>query len=405
MLIYILLYELLENFQRLKNLVVKPSTVEKLKQFHPWIYKDEIKKIPKGVVKGDLIKVISPKGEFLGIGYINPDSVITVRILTFDNEEINKKFFFNRIQKAFNYRQEIFDKITDAYRIVHSEGDFLSGLIVDKYADYLSIQFNTAGINNFRKEIIESLIEIFNPKGIYEKVDEKIIKIEGLEENKEQTIYGEVPDEIIITENSLKFIASIKQGQKTGLFLDQRKNRKIVSSYVKNGFKVLDLFSNSGGFGIYALKEGAKFANFVDISQVAVSQIDKNCKLNGFKNYNIVKADAFDYLNNLDKKFNLIIIDPPAFAKTKKEKTGAIKGFQFLVINSIKALEENGYIALFSCSHHITEEDLKKILLFASQKTGKKLIILEKLMQDLDHPYLLNAPPTFYLKGFLIKVV
>jgi len=395
----------LEIFQKLKSVIIKISAVEKLKQFHPWIYKDEIKKFPKNINKGDLVKVLSPDGEILGIGYINPESIITVRILTFKNEEVNKEFFKKRIYKAFIYRQKIFDNITNAYRIIHSEADFISGLVVDKYGDYLSIQFNTAGINRFRDLIIKSLIEITKPKGIYEKVDEKILKIEGLKQNKEQTIYGEVLENIQVIENSLKFVASIKQGQKTGLFLDQRKNRKIVSSYIQRGFKILDLFSNSGGFGIYCLKKGADFVEFVDVSQVAVSQIEENCKLNDFKNYKAIKEDAFDYLNNLNKKFNLIIIDPPAFAKTKKEKVGAIKGFQFLVINSIKALEENGYIAVFSCSHHITEEDLKKVLLFASQKTGKRIVIIEKLMQDLDHPYLLNSPPSFYLKGFLVKVI
>lgn len=395
----------MEIFQKLKSVIIKISAVEKLKQFHPWIYKDEIKKFPKNINKGDLVKVLSPDGEILGIGYINPESIITVRILTFKNEEVNKEFFKKRIYKAFIYRQKIFDNITNAYRIIHSEADFISGLVVDKYGDYLSIQFNTAGINRFRDLIIKSLIEITKPKGIYEKVDEKILKIEGLKQNKEQTIYGEVLENIQVIENSLKFVASIKQGQKTGLFLDQRKNRKIVSSYIQRGFKILDLFSNSGGFGIYCLKKGADFVEFVDVSQVAVSQIEENCKLNDFKNYKAIKEDAFDYLNNLNKKFNLIIIDPPAFAKTKKEKVGAIKGFQFLVINSIKALEENGYIAVFSCSHHITEEDLKKVLLFASQKTGKRIVIIEKLMQDLDHPYLLNSPPSFYLKGFLVKVI
>lgn len=389
----------------MKDVIIKISVVEKLKQFHPWIYKDEIKKFPKNINKGDLVKVSSPYGEILGIGYINPESIITVRILAFKNEEVNKEFFQKRIYKAFIYRQKIFDNITDAYRIIHSEADFIPGLIVDKYADYLSIQFNTAGINRFRNLIIKSLIEIIKPKGIYEKVDEKISKIEDLSQNKEQTIYGNVPDKIHVIENSLKFVASIKQGQKTGLFLDQRKNRKIVSSYTQRGFKILDLFSNSGGFGIYCLKKRADFVEFVDVSQVAISQIKENCKLNNFKNYKAIKEDAFDYLNNLNKKFNLIIIDPPAFAKTRKEKDGAIKGFQFLIINSIKALEENGYIAVFSCSHHITEEDLKKVFLFASQKTGKKIVIIEKLIQDLDHPYLLNSPPSFYLKGFLIKVI
>ena len=388
----------------MKTVIVKKVALEKLSKFHPWIYKDEIKKLPKNIDKGDLVKILSPDGEFLGLGYINPDSLITVRILTFKKETINKNFFKKRIENAYTHRLDLLNHKTNAYRIIHSEGDFISGLIVDKYGDYLSVQFNTAGISKFKKEIVDSLIEVIKPKGIYEKVDKKVADIEGLEK-KEKVLFGTVPDEITIVENSIKFFVSIKEGQKTGFFLDQRKNREIVSSYVKEGFTVLDLFSNAGGFGIYCLKNEASFVDFVDISKTAVSQIKENCRLNNLTNFKVYQEDAFDFLNNLDKKYDLIIIDPPAFAKTRKEKKGAIKGFQYLVINSIKALKENGLIAIFSCSHHITQEDLKNVLLYASSKTGRKAVILEHMFQDLDHPHLLNAPSSFYLKGFLAKVL
>ena len=389
----------------MKTVVVKKQTEEKIKSLHRWIYKDEIKKLPKSVEKGQLVKVLSTDGKFLAVGYINPNSIITVRILTFSQQEINYQFFKEKIQKAIEKREKFLSKKTNAYRLIHSEADFLPGLIVDRYDKYLSVQFNTAGINSFRELILKALIETVKPEGIYEKVDEKVKQIEGLEENEEKVLYGTIPDEILITENQVKFKVNIKEGQKTGFFLDQRKNREVVSSYVEEGFEVLDMFSNAGGFGIYCLKKGAKYVDFVDISKLAVKQVEENCQLNDFKNYKTHLEDAFDFLSKAEKKYDLIILDPPPFAKTKKEKAGALKGFKYLIVNSLKLLKEGGYLSVFSCSHHITEKDLLELLLFASAKEKKPLQIVERLYQDIDHPVILNIPPSFYLKGFLVKVL
>ncbi len=387
----------------MKKVIVNKSGYEKLSYFNPWLYRNEIKKFPKNVTAGSLVEIYSEKGQSLGIGYINPKSLITVRVLSFEKENIDINFFIKKIKKALEKRKKL-EKITDSYRIIHSEADDIPGLIVDKYKNYLSVQFNTLGINNFKNEIIEALIKILNPEGIFQKCDEKVAKIEGFE-CQEKEISGKVPEEIIINENNIKFLVSIKEGQKTGFFLDQRKNRKIVSNYVEKGFKVLDLFSNAGGFGIYAQKAGASEVDFVDISKQACESIEKNCKLNNIKNYNIYNEDAFDFLNKNQKKYNLIVIDPPPFAKTKKEKEGAVKGLQYLVINSIKALEnEEGYIAVFSCSHHISFEELNRVLLFSSFKTKKKITVLEHMYQDIDHPIVLNIPNSLYLKGYLVKV-
>jgi 23S rRNA (cytosine1962-C5)-methyltransferase len=387
----------------LKKVILNKTGYEKTLYLNPWIYKNEIKKIPKDIKDGSLIQLYSEKNEFLGVGYINTKSLITIRVLTFNRENIDKDFFRLKIRHAIKKRKKL-NGITNSYRVVHSEADGLPGLIVDKYDNFLSVQFNTLGMYNLRGIIIEALIEEINPEGIYKKCDEKIAKIEGFE-CKEEEIYKNVLDELIIYENNIKFYASIKEGQKTGFFLDQRKNRKIVSEYVEEGFKVLDLFSNAGGFGIYSYKKGASCVDFVDISENACKSIEKNCYLNEIKNYNVYCEDAFDFLNKNTKKYNLIIIDPPPFAKTKREKEGAIKGLQYLVINSIKSLEnETGYIALFSCSHHISLEDLNRVLLFSSLKTKKKIEIIEHLYQDIDHPYILNIPNSLYLKGYLIKV-
>jgi len=387
-----------------KKVIVKKSAEEKLKYFFPWVYENEILKYPKNVEAGDLVDVYSKNGKFLGRGYINPKSKITVRILTFKKEPINREFFKKQIERAIDKRK-IFKNITNAYRVIHSEADFLSGLIVDKYDDYLTVQINTAGMERFRNDILEILVETLSPKGIYEKSDVKAREKEGLE-TEEKVLYGQIPDKIEIEEYQIKFIVYLKESQKTGFYLDQRKNRKIVGSYAKGN--VLDLFSNAGGFGIHAYKNGAEFVKFVDISPNAIKQLEENVKLNGIENYEIVKEDVFDFLKKELKtgiKYDLIILDPPAFAKTKREREGALRGFKYLILNSLKILKENGLLAVFSCSHSITMEDLKKVSLEASKDTGFRLEILEHLYQDLDHPYILNIPNSLYLKGFLMRKI
>ncbi|NPA51989.1 MAG: class I SAM-dependent rRNA methyltransferase [Aquificae bacterium] len=389
----------------MKSILVKKEALEKLKNFFPWIYKNEIKNLPKTLIPGELVEILSNQGELIGIGYANPKSKITVRILTFSKQKIDKNFFREKIEKAYIKRKKLI-KGTNAYRIIHSEADSLPGLIVDYYNNYLSLQINTAGMEVFRKEIIQSLIEIIKPFGIYDKSDAKMRDREGLfTENK--IIYGEIPDKILVKEENIKFYVYLKEGQKTGAFLDQRKNRKIVSNYVEKDFKVLDIFSNTGGFGIYAYKKGASFVKFVDISQKTINQLKENIDLNFVKNYEIEKEDAFKFLKKelAQKKnfYDLIILDPPPFAKTKHEKQGAEKGFKYLILNSLKLLKKEGMLAVFSCSHHISLKDLKEISLKASKDTNTKIQVLEHMFQDIDHPYILNIPNSLYLKGLLLK--
>lgn len=388
----------------MKDVVITKSGIDKIKLKNPWVYRREIKNIPKGIERGELVKVLSPSGEFLAVGYINPESNITLRILSFKQEKIDREFIFNRIKNAYRMRERLFTK-TNAVRIVHSEADGLPGLIVDYYGGYLSIQINTAGMERLRTHIVESLIEIFDPKAIVEKSDRKSRQVEGLP-TEESVIYGEIFDSISITENFVRFEVDLKSGQKTGFYLDQRCNRKKVSDYVKGGDRVLDLFSNTGGFGIYCGIKGAEFVKFVDVSPTAVSKIEDNVTLNSLKNYEIVKADVFDFLKEELKSnygYDLIIIDPPPFAKSRHEKSGALKGFKYLLLNSLKLLNVNGYIALFSCSHHITHQDLIEVTQDAIKDTGFLVRYLEYLTQDIDHPYIINIPSSLYLKGFVIQ--
>ncbi len=372
---------------------IKKEGYLKLKKRLPWLYKNEIVQIPK-CDKGSIADLVY-KGEFVAKAFINPLSKITARILSFENENIDSEFFKRRIKKAVYKRR--FNN-TDSFRLIHSEADFLPGLIVDKYGDNLVVSFTSAGMDNFKGVIIKSLIDILSPKGIYEKGD-KIREKEGLDVES-YTLYGEVDDEFVIIENSKKFLTHLKEGQKTGFFLDQRKNREIVGNYGNK--KTLDLFANAGGFGIYA---NAEYTKFVEISPLACSQIEKNCELNSLRNYEIIKDDVFKFLESEKEKYDLIIVDPPAFAKNKKARTGAIKGWKYLIVNSLKLLEKEGYLALFSCSHSITSKDLLDLALSSSIIDNSYLEVVEFLKQDVDHPYMLNIPNSLYLTGVLLRKV
>ena len=365
----------------------------KLKKRFPWVYKNEIISIPD-CNPGDVVDLVY-KGEYVATAFLNPLSKITARIISFEKTHIDRKFFENRIKAAIKKRKDL-EKITNSLRLIHSEADFLPGLIVDKYGEYLVLNITTAGIENFKGIILEILIDLLNPKGIYEKGD-KIREKEGLEVIS-QKLYGEIEDEFVIIENNKRFLTNLISGQKTGFFLDQRKNRKVVGEFGNN--KTLDLFANAGGFGIYA---NAKFTKFVEISASACSLIEKNCELNNLQNYEIVKADVFKFLEKENENYDLIIIDPPAFAKNKNAKKGALKGWKYLIVNSLKLLENGGYLALFSCSHAINQKDLLDLALSSSIIDNSYLEVIEFLKQDIDHPYVLNIPNSLYLTGVLLR--
>ncbi|AZV46752.1 class I SAM-dependent rRNA methyltransferase [Nautilia sp. PV-1] len=382
---------------------ITKEAFNKLKRRVPWIYKNEIVSIPE-CDKGSIADLVY-KGEYAATVFVNPESKITARVLSFEKVNIDREFFKNRIEKAIEKRKngpvknglwKINASTTNALRLIHSEADFLPGLIADKYGNNLVVSFTTAGMDNFKGVILEILIELLNPKGIYEKAD-KIREKEGLEVIS-HTVYGNVDNEFIIEENDKKFLTSLKEGQKTGFFLDQRKNRYLVGKFGNK--KTLDLFANAGGFGIYA---NAKYTKFVEISALACSQIEKNCELNGVENYDIIKADVFKFLEKEKETYDLIIIDPPAFAKNKKARNGAIKGWKYLIVNALKLLKDGGCLALFSCSHSITSKDLLDLALSSSIIDNSYLSVLEFLKQDYDHPYVLNIPNSLYLTGVLLR--
>lgn len=390
----------------MKKVVLNTAGILKIRSRNLWIYNREIRKYPENIKPGEIVKLYSPFGEFLAIGYINPNSKITIRILSFDDIKVDYDFIKNRILQAYQLRKYLLSN-TDAFRVVHAEADFLPGFVADYYAGYLAVQINTAGMESLRQWLVDALIEILKPEGIVEKSDKNSRQVEGLAAE-DKVLYGRIPERVLIKEGDVKFYVNLVDSQKTGFYLDQRKNRKIVASYTQKGFKVLDLFSNTGGFGIHCAAAGAGFVKFVDISPTATTLIEDNLKLNGIKNYQIIKEDVFDFVKTQIKtkdKYDIIIVDPPPFAKSKNEKEGALRGFKYLILNSLKLLQTGGYLAVFSCSHHISHQDLIDTTQQALADTGFIVRYIQYLTQDVDHPYILNIPNSFYLKGFILQKV
>ncbi len=386
---------------------VKPGVEKKLRNRFPWVYKKEIASYSRTPKKGETVVVRDFSGKFIGYGYINPEVNITIRLLSFDkNEKPTPELIKRKIENAYNYRKSL-NIPSNAYRLIHSEGDFLPGLIVDVYDKWVAVEFTTYGMEEYKEVVIETLKELLNPEGIYEKINEFSKKVEGLR-GEEQTLYGTVPEEIVIREYDLKFYVNIPEGQKTGMFLDQRNARYFLRQLIKGGERVLDVFCHSGGFAISARKAGAGEVIGVDISDLALELAKKNEKLNGLEGIKWVEANAFDFLKEQHKrgeKYDVVIIDPPSFAKNKAAVENALRGYKELLVRGLHITKPGGILAIFSCSFHITEQHLLQTLQDAAFDTKKVLRVRAKTYQDLDHPWILQIPNTLYLKGIWVEVL
>jgi len=375
---------------------------------HPWIFSGAIIKIPDGIVSGTPVHITDEKGIFLASGYFNSYSQIAVRVWGYDEkEEINKKFFVQRIRAAKETRIDYLESSgTDSYRLINGENDLLPGLVVDRYADYLVVQFHTQGMELYKEMIVEALEEIMRPKGIYEKSEASYRKKEGLEKQN-SVLKGKIPEEIVIKENGLKFAVNVKKGQKTGFFLDQRDKRQALQKYVKDK-NVLNCFSYTGGFSVYALAAGALSVTSVDSSEAAMELAKKNVEINDLdpSRCSFICADVKKYLENLPVgKFDVIILDPPAFIKDRHKKKEGIYGYKNLNDMALKILPQNGILATCSCSAHLSVEEFRYLLSEAGGKTKKTMQILEAYTHGIDHPALVPFTEGEYLKCFIVKIL
>ncbi|MEG2002608.1 MAG: class I SAM-dependent rRNA methyltransferase, partial [Clostridia bacterium] len=332
---------------------LKKNEEKRILDGHCWVYANEVDKIDGDGKNGDLTFVYSATGLFLGKGFINHVSKILVRIISKNrDEEINEEFFENRIRRSNDLRVEL--GFSNNYRVVFAETDDLPALIVDKYNDILVAQFLSLGMDKQKDLIVQALVNIFSPRGIYERSDVAVRKKEGLELVKGK-LYGDFDTKVEIEENGIKMIVDVENGQKTGYFLDQKENRFAVRRYAKDK-TVLDCFSNSGGFALNCKLGGAKEVTALDISQVALDNIKENAALNNLE-INTMQGDVFEVLRTMKKDgktFDLIILDPPAFCKSADEVKGAVRGYKDINILALKLLRSGGFLVTCSCSHYMT---------------------------------------------------
>lgn len=386
------------------SITLKKNEEKRILDGHTWVYANEVATIDGKGKNGDLAQVFSASGLFLGKGYINHLSKILVRLLSADRkEEIDQAFFERRISEANNLRLKM--GYSDNYRAIFGEADNLPGLIVDKYGDILSVQFLSLGMDQQKETIVNCLKKIFVPRGIYERGDVSVREKEGLkQENK--ILYGEFDTKVCIDENGIKMVVDVENGQKTGYFLDQKENRLALRRYAKD-CRVLDCFSNSGGFVLNCAHAGAKEATALDISRFAIENIEANAKLNGLK-VNAVCCDVFEQLRLYKKEnrnFDLIILDPPAFCKTAAEVKDAYRGYKDINILALKLLEKGGILATGSCSHYMSFSMFEDMLTEAARESHRRVRILERRSQSPDHPSRLGCGETLYLKFYIAQVI
>lgn len=372
---------------------------------HPWVFKSDISHTDGDIVPGDVLDVYSSKNKFLGRGFYNPKSQITIRMLTYEHEEVNYDFLYKRINDAWNYRKQVAD--VNSCRAIFAESDFLPALIVDKFSDILVVQTLALGMDRYKNEIVSILDDIIKPRGIYERNDVTIRQLEGLEMQK-GFLKGSFDTLVEMTENGVKFLVDVENGQKTGFFLDQKENRAAIAPFVK-GVKVLDCFTHTGSFALHAGLYGAKSVLGIDVSEHAVKCATKNAEINGLDS--IVKfqaANVFDILREYDdsgERFDTIVLDPPAFTKTKNAVAGAIRGYKEINLRAMKIIERGGYLVTCSCSQHVDSDLFMDILYDAAADCKRKVRVVEYRSQAKDHPVLLASPETEYLKCAILQVV
>lgn len=382
---------------------LKKNEEKKILNGFPWVYANEVQKIEGKDKQGSVAKVVAFDGRFVGLGFINHLSKIIVRIISLKEEVIDRDFFFNKILNAVNFRREL--GYDNNYRAVFGESDKLPGLIVDKYGEYLSVQFLSLAMNIRKEMIVDILVEIFSPKGIYERSDVSVVAKEGLKEFKGSIYGGDFDKVVTIEENGLKLLVDLENGQKTGYFLDQKENRDNVKHYVK-GRTVLDCFCNEGGFSLCAKKYGATEVIAVDISEIALDYVRQNALLNGL-DIKTEKADVFQILRDYrkqGKKFGVVILDPPAFTKSVDTVKQAIKGYKDINIQGLKIVENGGYLITCSCSQHLTVPLFLDMIKESVIESGVSAKLVEFRTQGKDHATLIGSDQSLYLKVAVIKV-
>ncbi len=390
-------------------LILKPGREKSLLRRHPWIFSGAVQQVDEDPGPGGTLDIVSSKGDFLARGFYSPHSQIRARVWTFDDKTIDRDFFQRRIRSSIAARNSLVDEgQTDSLRLIHAESDYLPGLIVDRYADTMVVQYLTAGVEFWRETIAELLLEETGLKKLYERSDADVRELEGLSP-RVGPLCGSLSDpRIDIHEHGLKFRVNIATGHKTGFYLDQRNNRQRVRDMAQ-GREVLDCFSYTGGFTVNALAGGAKSVLAVDSSSDALSLARENAALNGLPAHQIefLEGDVFQVLRKLRdaaRSFDMIILDPPKFASTASQAEKAARGYKDINLLAFKLLRPQGILVTCSCSGGVDAALFQKIVAGAALDAGADAQIVEHLAQAADHPVALNFPEGMYLKGLVCRI-
>ncbi len=392
-----------------KSVYLKKGKEESLNRFHPWIFSGAIHHMEEGIEEGDIVNVFTATNDFIAVGHYQIGS-IAVRVLSFSEEEINHSFWCSHLESALKMRQCIGIADNDnnnTYRLVHGEGDALPGLIIDCYGETMVMQAHSVGMHASRKAVCRALAEVMGNrmKHVYYK-SETTLPFKAELEQENDFIHGGTDNDIAI-ENGLKFHVDWLHGQKTGFFIDQRENRSLLEHYAKDK-SVLNMFCYTGGFSVYAMRGQAKMVHSVDSSAKAIELTNRNIDLNfpGDKRHEAFCEDAFKYLDNTDNanKYDLIVLDPPAFAKHRKALHNALKGYTRLNVKGLQRIKQGGILFTFSCSQIVSKENFRNAVFTAAAQAGRKVRILHQLHQPADHPINIYHPEGEYLKGLVLYV-
>lgn len=391
------------------RVVLKKGEGRTIKSGGLWVFDNEIDVIEDSVIDGGLVEVNDFDGYFMGIGFINRKSKITVRMLSRRTREVNKAFIGNRVRAAVDYRMKTVD--TSSCRMIFGEADFLPGIVIDKFSDILVVESNALGIDRLKMDIIEALKNCLHEygmdiRGVYERSDAKVRLLEGMERYK-GFIGPSFDTKVIIEENGVKYYVDVEDGQKTGFFLDQKYNRLAVRKLCKDA-KVLDCFTHTGSFALNAGFAGAKSVLGVDASELAVRQATENAALNGLSDsVKFICEDVFELLPELERKgekFDVVILDPPAFTKSRSSIKNAVKGYREINLRGMKLVKDGGFLATCSCSHFMDPELFTRTIAEAAKNVHKRLRQIEYRTQAPDHPILWDSSESLYLKFYIFQV-
>lgn len=393
--------------EKYTKIILKPGKEQSLKRFHPWVFSGAIKKISQNVTEGDIVSVYSDKDEFLGMGHYQIGS-IAVRVFSFTEVIPDENYWRSKLQQAYDLRKALGltdNPETSVYRLVHAEGDGLPGLIIDIYNGTAVMQMHTVGMFNYRRELAVQLKEVMgnNLKAVFDKSSKTIPFKAGIEAKDDFLIGKTEPG--LVRENGLLFNIDWIEGQKTGFFIDQRDNRLLLQQYSR-GRDVLNMFCYTGGFSFYAMKGGANLVHSVDSSIKAIDLTKENVELNfpGDQRHQAIVADAFEYLKDIKDKYNLIILDPPAFAKHRGAINNALQGYKRINAKAFEQIKPGGILFTFSCSQVVSREKFREAVFSGAAIAGRSVRILHQLTQPADHPISIYHPEGEYLKGLVLYV-